>query len=102
LGGASNSKDLQDLSTLIGERDEFTDSMTLGDHGTRSNQRSVRRIAIFPPDRLRRLPFGTAVTLLRAPPPIGSERRAWPSGADASQWQGDRADVEGLLERGNQ
>src|SRR5699024_11718957 len=43
LGGASNSKDLQDLSTLIGERDEYTDSITLGDHGTRQNQRSVRR-----------------------------------------------------------
>jgi type IV secretion system protein VirD4 len=26
LGGASNSRDLQDLSTLIGERDEYTDS----------------------------------------------------------------------------
>ncbi len=39
LGGASNSRDLQDLSALIGERDEFTDSVTLGDHGTRSNQR---------------------------------------------------------------
>lgn len=31
LGGASNSRDLQDLSTLVGERDEFTDSVTLGD-----------------------------------------------------------------------
>src|SRR5699024_1128165 len=75
LGGASNSTALQDLSPLIGERDEFTDSVTLGDHGTRSNQRSVRRIAIFPPDRLRRLPFGTAVTLLRAAPPIVTDLR---------------------------
>ena len=30
LGGASNSRDLQDLSTLIGERDEFTDSVSFG------------------------------------------------------------------------
>lgn len=100
LGGASNSKDLQDLSTLIGERDEFTDSVTLGDHGTRSNQRSVRRIAIFPPDRLRRLPFGTAVTLLRAAPPIVTDLRAWPARGDAAQLQADRAEIEGLLERG--
>jgi type IV secretory pathway TraG/TraD family ATPase VirD4 len=28
LGGASNSRDLQDLTTLIGERDEITDSTT--------------------------------------------------------------------------
>ena len=48
LGGASNSRDLQDLSTLIGERDELTDSTTVGDYGSRSNQRSVRRIAILP------------------------------------------------------
>ncbi len=31
LGGASNSKDLHDLTTLIGERDEVTDSTTVGD-----------------------------------------------------------------------
>ncbi len=40
LGGASNSRDLQDLSTLIGERDELTDTTTVGDHGSRSNQRA--------------------------------------------------------------
>src|SRR5699024_8190145 len=51
LGGASNSKDLQDLSSLIGERGQYTDSVTLGDHGTRQNQRSVRRVSVFPPDR---------------------------------------------------
>ena len=99
LGGGSNSKDLQDMSTLIGERDEYTDSITLGDHGTRSNQRSVRRVAIFPPDRLRTLPFGTAVTLLRAAAPIVTDLRAWPSRADAKQLQTDRAEIESLLRR---
>jgi type IV secretory pathway TraG/TraD family ATPase VirD4 len=69
LGGASNSRDLQDLSTLIGERDEFTDSVTLGDHGSRSSQRSIRRVPILPPDRIRTLPFGTGVILLRSAPP---------------------------------
>jgi len=63
LGGASNSRDLQDLSSLLGERDEYTDSVTLGDHGTRSNQRAVRRVPILPPDRIRTLPFGTGITL---------------------------------------
>ncbi len=33
FGGASASKDLQELSTLIGDRDERTDSVTIGDHG---------------------------------------------------------------------
>ncbi|WP_201791518.1 TraM recognition domain-containing protein [Aeromicrobium sp. PE09-221] len=97
LGGASNSRDLQDLSTLIGERDEYTDSVTLGDHGTRSNQRSVRRVPILPPDRIRTLPFGTGVTLLRSAPPIVTDLRPWPSRPDAAQLTADRAEVEALL-----
>ena len=97
LGGASNSRDLQDLSTLIGERDELTDTTTVGDHGSRSNQRSVRRVAILPPDHIRRLPFGTAVTLLRSAPPIITDLRAWPARPDGKQIQADRAEVEQLL-----
>lgn len=101
LGGASNSRDLQDLSTLIGERDEYTDSVTLGDHGTRSNQRSVRRVPIMPPDRIRTLPFGTGVTLLRSAPPIVTGLRAWPSRRDAAQLSADRAEIEALLQQGS-
>ncbi|TFD79283.1 type IV secretory system conjugative DNA transfer family protein [Cryobacterium fucosi] len=99
LGGASNSKDLQDLSTLIGERDEYTDSVTLGDRGSRSNQRSVRRVPILPPDRVRTMPFGTGVILLRSAPPIITDLRPWPKRGDAAQLRHDRAAVEQLLER---
>ncbi len=99
LGGASNSRDLQDLSTLIGERDEYTDSVTLGDHGTRSNQRSIRRVPILPPDRIRTLPFGTGITLLRSAPPIVTDLRAWPDRPDAAQLRSDRAELEALLRR---
>lgn len=77
LGGASASKDLQELSLLIGERDELTDSISVGDHGSRSLQRSTRRIAIMPPDRIRTLPFGTGIVLLRSAPPIVTRLRAW-------------------------
>lgn len=97
LGGASNSRDLQDLSALIGERDEFTDSVTLGDHGTRSNQRSVRRVPICPPDKIRRLPFGTGIVLLRSAPPIVADLHPWPKRPDASQLTADRAEIEALL-----
>ncbi|GAA2523724.1 TraM recognition domain-containing protein [Rarobacter incanus] len=99
LGGASNSRDLQDLSTLIGERDEYTDSVTLGDRGTRSNQRSIRRVPILPPDRIRTLPFGTGITMLRSAPPILTDLRAWPSRPDAAQLRSDRAELEALLRR---
>ncbi|WP_350351624.1 TraM recognition domain-containing protein [Microbacterium sp. A8/3-1] len=98
LGGASNSRDLQDLSTLIGERDEFTDSVTLGDHGSRSNQRSVRRVPILPPDRVRTLPFGAGVILLRSAPPIIADLRPWPKRADGEKLRLDRTAVEALME----
>jgi type IV secretion system protein VirD4 len=98
LGGASNARDLQDLSTLIGERDEYTDSVTLGDHGSRSNQRSVRRVPILPPDRIRTMPFGMGVILLRSAPPIITDLLPWPKRADADQLRRDRTAVEQLLE----
>ncbi len=98
LGGASNSRDLHDLTTLIGERDELTDSTTIGDHGTRSAQRSIRRVPIMPPDVIRTLPFGTALVLLRAAPPIVTRMRTWTDRPDARQLSADRAGIEALLE----
>ncbi|WP_137843353.1 TraM recognition domain-containing protein [Microbacterium sp. 2FI] len=97
LGGASNSRDLQDLSTLIGERDEATDSTTVGDRGSRSSQRSVRRVAIMPPETIRTLPFGTGLILLRSAPPIIARLRAWTSRPDRKTLQDDRAKVEAEL-----
>ncbi|OUZ07234.1 type VI secretion protein [Aeromicrobium sp. PE09-221] len=101
LGGASNSRDLQDLSALIGERDEHTDSITIGDHGSRSSQRSIRRIPILPPDRLRTLPFGTGMVLLRAAPPIVTDLTAWTKREDATTLTADRRQIEHLLETGS-
>ena len=99
LGGASNSRDLQDLSTLIGERDEYTDSTTIGDHGTRSNQRSIRRVPILPPDRLRTLPFGTGIIMLRSAPPIVTNLRSWVTRDDAKTLRADRTETETLLQQ---
>ena len=97
LGGASNSRDLQDLTTLIGERDEITDSTPIGDHGSRSAQRSIRRVAIMPPDVIRTLPFGTGLILLRAAPPIVAKLRAWTIRRDSSVLRAQRAAVEESL-----
>lgn len=90
LGGASNSRDLQDLSTLIGDRDETTDSVTTDAHGAHSNQRSIRRVPILPPDVIRTLPFGTGVVMLRP----------WPSRPDARQLQAQRGEIEKTLQAG--
>ncbi|HMN41474.1 MAG TPA: type IV secretory system conjugative DNA transfer family protein [Phycisphaerales bacterium] len=100
LGGASNSRDLQDLTTLIGERDEITDSTTISDHGSRTAQRSIRRVPIMPPDVIRTLPFGTGLILLRAAPPIVARLRAWTRRKDASELQSQRRRVEKLLQAG--
>lgn len=99
LGGASNSKDLHDLTTLIGERDEVTDSTTVGDHGSRSAQRSIRRVPIMPPDTIRTLPFGTSLVLLRAAPPIVTRMRSWTDRPDAAELRADRTGIEALFER---
>jgi type IV secretion system protein VirD4 len=77
LGGASASRDLQELSVLIGERDERSDSITIGDFGQRSLQRSTRRVSVMPPERIRTLPFGTGLVLLRSAPPIVADLRQW-------------------------
>lgn len=79
LGGASASKDLQELSVLIGERDERSDMITISDYGARSLQRSTRRIPVMPPERIRTLPFGTGLVLLRSAPPIVTALRPWTS-----------------------
>ena len=100
LGGASNSRDLQDLSTLIGERDEGTASYTTDAYGAHSSQRSIRRVPILPPDVLRTLPFGTGVVMLRTARPIVTDLRAWPARHDASQLRADRTAVEAELRAG--
>jgi len=99
LGGASNSRDLHDLTTLIGERDEVTDSTTVGDHGSRSAQRSIRRVPIMPPDTIRTLPFGAALVLLRAAPPIVTRMRTSTDRPDAKALRADRAGIEATLQR---
>ncbi len=97
LGGASNSRDLQDLATLIGERDETTHSDTIGERGARSSQRSVRRVTVMPPEAIRTLPFGTGITLLRSARPIITDLRAWTARPDAKELRADRAEIEALL-----
>lgn len=77
LGGASASKDLQELSVLIGERDDPNDTITINENGARSIQRSTRRRHVMPPEQIRMLPFGTGLILLRAAPPIVTTLRRW-------------------------
>jgi type IV secretion system protein VirD4 len=97
LGGGSNSRDLQALSALIGDRDDTTNSTSIDAYGGRSHQRAIRRVPIMAPDVLRTLPFGTGLILLRTAPPIITDLRAWTTRSDARVLTTQRGEVEALL-----
>ena len=99
LGGTSSARDLQDLAALIGERDERTDTISIGEHGYRSLQRSIRRVSVMPPEAIRTLPFGTALVLLRSAPPLVTTLRPWTDRNDAEQLHHARTQIEGTLRR---
>ena len=99
LGGTSAARDLQDLSALIGERDENTDTISVGDHGSRSLQRSARRVRVMPPETIRTLPFGTGLVLLRSAPPLVTDLRPCTYRRDASMLKPERVNVESKLHR---
>jgi len=99
LGGTAAARDLQDLSALIGERDEHTDTISVGDYGSRSLQRSTRRVPVMPPETIRTLPFGTGLVLLRSAPPLVTDLRAWTRRQDAATIRSERLIVEDSLRR---
>ncbi|WP_370325380.1 TraM recognition domain-containing protein [Euzebya sp.] len=88
LGGGSNSRDLTDLSSLLGDRDEITSSTTTDANGHRSHQRSVRRVPVMAPDAIRTLPFGTGLVLFRTAPPIITTLRPWTTRTDPTRRRG--------------
>jgi type IV secretory pathway TraG/TraD family ATPase VirD4 len=77
LGGGSNARDLQDLSALIGERDDEVSSWTREAHGGRSHTTNLRRVPILDTGQLRTLPFGHAVLLMRSSGPIMLDLNPW-------------------------
>ncbi|MFE4001479.1 TraM recognition domain-containing protein [Nocardioides sp. YIM B13467] len=99
LGGTAAARDLQDLSALIGERDEHTDTLTIGDHGSRGLQRSTRRVPVLAPDAIRTLPFGTGLVMLRSTPPIVTDLRRWTDRPERNRLTQLRAEVEDQLRR---
>lgn len=95
LGGNDDARDLRDLSDVIGQRDDETTSRSRNHDGTLSTSTSVRQVPIMPPSALRTLPFGTAVVLMRAAPPIVMHLRSWKSRRDAKALLAARRDTSG-------
>ena len=67
LGGGSNARDLEDLSKLLGQREERQTSTSRGADGRRTHSTTTTRVPILEPAQLRTLPFGKAVMLSRRP-----------------------------------
>ncbi|MCF4123674.1 TraM recognition domain-containing protein [Antribacter sp. KLBMP9083] len=101
LGGTSSASDLRDLSALLGEKDEVTDSLTVGYDGSRSLQRSLRRVPVMPPEKIRTLPFGQGLVLLRSAPPIVATLRPWTGRQDAARLAEGRIALENELRAGS-
>jgi type IV secretion system protein VirD4 len=99
LGGGSNARDLDDLSKLIGQRDERTYTESVGADGHRSRSSSLRETPVMDTSRLRMLPFGTAVLMLRAARPIVLSMKSWTKRPDAAELQLSRRRLEGVIER---
>ncbi len=99
LGGGSSARHLQDLATLIGQRDRTTSSTSRGGGGHKSTTTSTSKVPILEPAQLRTLAFGTAILLLRAAPPIELTLHPWTARRDAAQLRTERAAVEDQVRR---
>jgi len=99
LGGGSTARDLDDLSRLIGQREEFQASSNTAADGRRSVSTSTVRVPIMEPHRLRTLPFGTAVLLLRSSKPIVLSMTPWIDRRDSKHLRASRAELEGVIQR---
>ncbi len=97
LGGSAVARDLQDVSALLGDRDDTTYSTTTSADGARTTQASLRRVPVMSPQELRGIPRGKALILLRSVAPIIADLRPWRTRTDRKQLLTDQHDVEALL-----
>jgi type IV secretion system protein VirD4 len=97
LGGSGNANDLRDLTALIGTRQERRTNESWGPDGRKSVSTSTQEMPILDTGRLRTLPFGSGVLLLRSAPPTLLELQAWTARPDAAELKAGRAAVEATL-----
>ena len=94
LGGGSNARDLDDLSRLIGTRQQRRSSESVGPDGRRSRTTSLHDTPILELGELRQLPFGTALLLLRAARPILLSLQPWTARRDADTLRAQQHELE--------
>ncbi|MFL4905900.1 type IV secretory system conjugative DNA transfer family protein [Streptomyces sp. MMS24-I2-30] len=100
LGAGLDDADfVQKISTLVGQHDVKTPSISRSKDGT-SRSYSYRQEAVLPPDRIRALPKGTALLLATGVKPALIKLRPWykEPGADAISAQA-KAEAAAITER---
>ena len=70
-----------------------------GHNDMRSSSTSSREVPVMDTSRLRMLPFGTAVLMLRAARPIVLTMTSWTKRPEAAELQSSRRQLEGVIER---
>ena len=70
FGGLTVREHLDELSALCGDHDELLRGLSVGRGGGPNRSKSLRRVPVFPPDRLRSLPPGRAIILHRSTRPV--------------------------------
>lgn len=97
LGGSGSAEDLRDLSALIGTRQDERINHSWGPDGKRTASTSTHEMPILDTARLRTLPFGQAVLLLRSAPPILLTLQPWTRRPDARILTAARLQAETTL-----
>jgi type IV secretory pathway TraG/TraD family ATPase VirD4 len=69
LGGLSDARDLHDLSTLVGTRDERIDTANWNHDGSSSTSVSWREVPIMRPEQIATMPKGVALLIHPGQPP---------------------------------
>ena len=94
LGGGAVAQDLRDLAQLIGEYEIQEVSESSSARGPKSRTETTRQRAIFDASRLRAIPLGYGVMLLRTTAPFIVTLTPWTKRKDASALREQRKRVE--------
>jgi type IV secretory pathway TraG/TraD family ATPase VirD4 len=97
LGGQANADDLTDISRLLGDVEVEEASQSISRGGERVVSVAQRQKPVLEPSRLRTLPFGTGVLLLRSAPPVLLDLEPWTARPDATRLRAERESLEAAL-----